>query len=132
MELRNRISKVKKRLPNLCGRATQLPPIQSSTVIANSRRSLSTTNQLNGQNASKTFQDHLNVSSAGAIPLYASEEERQAVILPPLEQEGDGDNHRQSDEKIEKNEDSGEGKSNQLAEEETKEKPVEAQTEKER
>ena len=50
LELRNRIRKVKKPLPNLGGRATQLPPLgTSATQFATSKRSFSTTNHINAQ-----------------------------------------------------------------------------------
>jgi len=53
MELRNRISRVKKPLPNLGGRANQLPPI-GSNAFATSKRSFSTTNQINANGRKST------------------------------------------------------------------------------
>ena len=104
MELRNRIRKVKKALPNLGGRANQLPPI-GTNAFASSKRSFSTTNQINAHGGSASGQGNgrksnpsqmfasggmndLNQSSAGAIPInsmYAGDAEREAAIPPPME-----------------------------------------------
>ena len=81
--MRDRISKVKKPLPNLGGRATQLPPLDRSKYMA-SKRSSSTakrmTNQGRQSNPSAMFAGNdLNQSSAGAIPInsmYSGEAER--------------------------------------------------------
>ena len=117
MELRNRIRKVKKPLPNLGGRATQLPPI-SATAFASSKRSFSTTNQINANpahngrksNPSQMFasggmgMNDLNQSSAGAIPInsmYAGDAEREAQIPPPLEGMEENEEHEENDDEME-------------------------------
>lgn len=105
-ELRERIRKVKKPLPNLTGaRNTQLPPLDNGSTFnhSRSRRSFSTTNQMSssviGQNAARRTREGMEaqqnskgvafatpgemggVDSAGVIPInsmYDGEEERKA------------------------------------------------------
>ena len=100
LEIKNRIRRVKKTLPNLNnGRATQLPPLDGSG-FKTSKRSFSVKqgNSVHGRTTedAKMFSSsqrgvfgELNQSSATAIPInsmYDGEEERKAAIPPPLEE----------------------------------------------
>lgn len=101
LEIRNRIKRVKKTLPNLNnGRATQLPPLDGS-AYKTSKRSFSVKqgSSVHGRTSEdvKMFSSQrgafaggdLNQSSATAIPInsmYDGEEERKAAIPPPLEE----------------------------------------------
>jgi len=74
--MRDRIRKVKKPLPNLGGRATQLPPLDRNQFANQSRRSFSTTKNANGyvgrqSNSGQMFSgsNDLNQESAGVIPI---------------------------------------------------------------
>ena len=95
MEVRNRIKRVKKALPNLGGRANQLPPLETSAFKSSKRSvSYSSTNPIiRKSNQQKIFGSRsgvaldLNQSSAEIIPInsmYEGESERQAAIPAPM------------------------------------------------
>lgn len=91
MLLKERISRVKKPLPNLNGRAILLPPLNSSDMH-NSKRSFSMKPRKEGRTKDNTplglgNENEFNHASASQIPInsmYEGEEERKAAIPPPL------------------------------------------------
>jgi len=88
MQLKERITRVKKPLPNLNGRATLLPPITNSD-FKNSRRSFSVKRRTENRTQEQSQQNgsDFNHVSASEIPItrmYEGEEERKAAIPPPL------------------------------------------------
>jgi len=87
---------VKKPLPNLGGRATQLPPLEQSAFKSTSKRSFSVKQHQSLQSQGRQNKERsmfatkgeLNQSSAGVIPInnmYDGEDDREAAIPPPLE-----------------------------------------------
>ena len=97
MELRGRISRVKKPLPNLGGRANALPPIDHNTFNRASKRSFSVkqgqqTSQANGRSSVTkgmfSTNPQLNQQSTGQIPIssmYENQQERDAMVPPVKE-----------------------------------------------
>ena len=90
--MKARISRVKKPLPNLGGRATLLPPLGLNASKRNSASLKGTlhsrTNDLSRKIFNTTSPEMLNQKSSDQIPInsmYASEVDRSQVLPPSME-----------------------------------------------